>query len=99
MAKPRQTGSRTSAPVPIRYWGVTGTFRRRFTEHLRTFAVVTYSKDKDNDSNERNFSGPQLEDMTNPNGSWGYSVRDQRWKTSANFVWDTPWWGLGFSGV
>ncbi|HEY8134060.1 MAG TPA: hypothetical protein VII12_19445, partial [Thermoanaerobaculia bacterium] len=82
-----------------KYWGLTGTFRRRFAEHFRTFAVVTYSKDKDNDSNERNFSGPQLEDMTNPNGSWGYSVRDQRWKASANFVWDTPWWGLGFSGA
>jgi hypothetical protein len=82
-----------------KYWALTGTFRRRFAQNFRANAVVTYSKDRDNDSNERNFSGPQLEDMKDPNGSWGYSVRDQRWKTSANFVWDTPWWGIAFSGA
>jgi hypothetical protein len=31
--------------------------------------------------------------------NWAPSVRDQRWKASANFVWDTPWWGIGFSGA
>lgn len=82
-----------------KYWGLTGTFRGRLTNTLHTYANVTYSKDKDNDSNERNFSGPQAEDMLNLPLNWGYSVRDQRWKASANFVWDTPWYGIGVSGA
>jgi hypothetical protein len=82
-----------------KYWGLTGTFRRRFAEHFQAYAAVTYSKDKDNDSNERNFSGIQAEDVNNLTRSWGPSVRDQRWKVATNFSWETPWWGVGFSGA
>jgi hypothetical protein len=60
---------------------------------------VTYSIDKDNDSNERNYSGPTAEDQYDINKNWGYSVRDQRWKIGLNGVWNTPWWGLSLSGV
>ncbi len=81
-----------------KYWGLTGTFRRRFAQNLRAFTTVTYSKDKDNDSNERNFSGIQAEDPNNLNLNWGYSVRDQRWKVASNVSWDTPWWGIAMSG-
>ena len=81
------------------YKALTMTLRRRFTERLFGFLAVTYSFDKDNDSNERNYSGPTLEDQYNINKNWAYSVRDQRWKISLNSVWNTPWWGLSFSGV
>ncbi len=87
-----------SSDATSKYWGLTGTFRRRFAQNFRASAVVTYSKDKDNDSNERNFSGPQAEDMNNLPLNYAYSVRDQRWKVATNFTWDTPWWGIAFSG-
>jgi hypothetical protein len=81
------------------YKAIVMTLRRRFTERLFGFFAVTYSIDKDNDSNERNYSGNTPEDQYNLNGSWGYSVRDQRWKIGLNTVWNTPWWGLSLSGV
>ncbi|HEX7153074.1 MAG TPA: TonB-dependent receptor [Thermoanaerobaculia bacterium] len=80
------------------YSAITATFRRRFAQGFRAYANVTYSHDKDDDSNERNFSGIQGEDVYDLANSWGYSDRDQRWRTNLNFTWDTPWWGIGFSG-
>ena len=80
------------------YWALTATARRRFTQGLRAYANVTYSHDKDNDSNERNFSGIQAEDVLNLDQNWGYSERDQRWRSNLTFIWDTPWWGIGVSG-
>ena len=80
------------------YWALTATARRRFAKGLRAYANVTYSVDKDNDSNERNFSGIQAEDVLNLNQNFGYSERDQRWRTNLTFIWDTPWWGIGMSG-
>jgi hypothetical protein len=61
-------------------------------------AGVTWSKDRDNDSNERNFSGIQAEDYNNLDLNWGYSARDQTWKAGVSAVWDTPFWGFGLSG-
>jgi hypothetical protein len=61
-------------------------------------AGITWSIDRDNDSNERNFSGIQAEDYNNLDLNWGYSARDQRWKGGISAVWDTPFWGLGLSG-
>jgi hypothetical protein len=81
------------------YKAIVMTLRRRFTERLFGFFAVTYSIDKDNDSNERNYSGPTPEDQYDLNKNWGYSVRDQRWKIGLNTVWNTPWWGLSLSGV
>jgi hypothetical protein len=81
-----------------KYYGVTGTLNRRFSDNFMLYAAVTYSKDKDNDSNERNFSGIQPEDFNNLDLNYGYSNRDQRWKAVVNSVWQTPWWGLGLSG-
>jgi hypothetical protein len=61
-------------------------------------AQVTWSQDKDNDSNERNFAGIQCEDFLDLDNCWGWSVRDQRWKASTSAVWQTPWWGIGLAG-
>ncbi len=82
-----------------KYTAVVVTLHRRFTERLFGFAAVTWSQDFDNDSNERNYSGPTAEDQYDLNKNWGYSVRDQRWKIGLNGVWNTPWWGVSFSGV
>lgn len=81
------------------YYGVTMTLNRRFEDNFSLYGSVTWSEDKDHDSNERNFSGIQLEDFNNPELNWGYSNRDQRWKGVINGVWDTPWWGIGVSGA
>ncbi|HPS79190.1 MAG TPA: TonB-dependent receptor [Thermoanaerobaculaceae bacterium] len=80
------------------YYGVSAVLNRRFTDRLFGFLSVTWSKDKDNDSNERNYGSFQAEDVNNLNGSWGYSVRDQRWKFALSTVWNTPYWGISLSG-
>jgi hypothetical protein len=81
-----------------KYMGLTATLNRRFADNFSFYAAVTYSKDKDNDSNERNFSGIQPEDFNNLDLNYGYSNRDQRWKGVVNGVWQSPFWGLGLSG-
>jgi hypothetical protein len=81
------------------YKAIVMTLRRRFTERFFGFLAVTYSIDKDNSSNERNYSGNTPEDMYNLDGSWGYADRDQRWKIGLNGVWNTPWWGMSLSGT
>jgi hypothetical protein len=80
------------------YVGITGTVRRRHADNYSFYAAVTYSEDKDNDSNERNFAGIQAEDFNDLDNNWGYSNRDQTWKGIVNGLWDTPWWGIGLSG-
>lgn len=80
------------------YQAVSATFRRRFAETLRLYGAVTWSVDKDNDSNERNFSGIQAEDVNDLDLNWGYSNRDQRWVGNINGIWDTPWWGIQLAG-
>jgi hypothetical protein len=81
-----------------KYVGVTATLNRRFADSFSLYAAVTWSEDKDSDSNERNFSGIQPEDFQNLDLNYGYSNRDQRWKGVVNGVWQSPFWGLGLSG-
>jgi Carboxypeptidase regulatory-like domain/TonB dependent receptor len=81
-----------------KYVGATATLNRRFSDSFSYYAAVTWSEDKDNDSNERNFSGIQPEDFNNLDLNYGYSNRDQRWKGVVNGVWQSPFWGLGLSG-
>jgi outer membrane receptor protein involved in Fe transport len=80
------------------YYAATLQFQRHFTDRFSMNAGVTWSKDRDNDSNERNFSGIQAEDYNNLDLNWAYSARDQTWKTGVSAVWDTPFWGFGLSG-
>lgn len=81
------------------YYGAVLTLQRRLGERLYGFVSVTYSEDRDSDSNERNYAGIQFEDVNNRANQWSYANRDQRWKFAVNGVWDTPWWGLSLSGV
>ncbi len=81
------------------YTGVTATLRRRYADNFSLYGAVTWSRDEDNDSNERNFAGIQAEDYNNLDLNWGYSNRDQEWKGVLNGVWDTPWWGIGLAGT
>lgn len=82
-----------------KYEAVTFNVSHRFTKDLQFFFAATWSEDKDNDSNERNFAGAQAEDLHNLDGSYSWSNRDQRWKLAANANWNTPWWGIGLSGT
>jgi hypothetical protein len=81
-----------------KYMALTATLRRRYADNFSFYSAITYAKDKDNDSNERNFSGIQAEDVNDLDLNYGYSNRDQRWRGVVNGVWDSPWWGIGFSG-
>jgi len=81
-----------------RYYGITATFNRRLVDNFSFYGAVTWSQDKDNDSNERNFAGIQAEDYNNLDNNYGYSNRDQRWKAVLNSLWQTPFWGIGLSG-
>jgi hypothetical protein len=82
------------------YYAANFLLQRRFTNNFSAGAAVTYSVDKDSDSNERNFAGIQAEDFNDLEGSsYAYSARDQRWKLSANAVWQSPFWGVSLSGA
>jgi Carboxypeptidase regulatory-like domain/TonB dependent receptor len=80
------------------YAAATLRVQRRFADNFSLFGAVTYGRDRDNDSNERNFAGIQAEDVNNLNLNYSWSDRDIRWKTVINAVWLTPWWGIGLSG-
>jgi len=54
---------------------------------------VTWSQDKDNDSNERNFAGIQAEDYNNLDLNYGYSTATSAAKAVTSSLWQTPWWG------
>lgn len=82
-----------------KYKAVTATLQRRYANNYSLYGAVTWSRDRDNDSNERNFSGIQAEDFNNLGLNWGPSARDQEWKVVLNGVWDTPLWGIGLSGA
>jgi outer membrane receptor protein involved in Fe transport len=82
-----------------RYWGITGYVSQRLTSDLQFLLSATWSEDKDNDSNERNFAGAQAEDLHNLQDSFSWSNRDQRWKVAANASWNTPLWGILLAGT
>jgi Carboxypeptidase regulatory-like domain/TonB dependent receptor len=82
-----------------KYQSATLNVNRRLADNFSLYGAVTWSEDKDNDSNERNFAGIQAEDYNNLDLNYAYSSRDQRWKSVLNGLWETPWWGLGVSGA
>jgi hypothetical protein len=77
---------------------VTGTFHRRYADRWSAYAAVTWSRDEDNDSNERNFANILVEDFNDLDANWGPSNRDQEWKVVVNGLWRSPFWGLGLAG-
>jgi hypothetical protein len=81
------------------YTAVTLNIRRRLHDSFQYYAGITWSKDEDNDSNERNFSGIQAEDVNNLSLNEGPSNRDQKWRGSVSGLYETPWWGIQLSGA
>jgi Flp pilus assembly protein TadG len=77
-----------------KYYDITLVTQRRFADNFSANVTVTYSQDRDTDSNERNFSGIQAEDFNHLNTMYAWSDRDRRWRASTNAVWQTPWAGL-----
>jgi hypothetical protein len=80
------------------YKAATLTLQRRYADNYSLYGAVTWSEDRDHDSNERNFAGVQLEDVNDLENNWGPSNRDQEWKVVLNGVWDSPFWGIGLAG-
>jgi hypothetical protein len=81
-----------------KYYAIDFVTQKRFTSNLSVNFSATWSKDFDTDSNERNYSGIQMEDFNNPGSAWAPSDRDQRWRLGANAVWQSPWWGITTAG-
>jgi hypothetical protein len=67
---------------------VTLSARKNFANGFRFFGSATWAEDKDNDSNERNFSGFFAEDLHNLDGSYSWSNRDIRWRFVGNVSYD-----------
>jgi hypothetical protein len=84
-----------------KYYDITMVTQKRFANNFSAGVTATYSQDRDNDSNERNFSGIQAEDFNHLNTAYSWADRDRRWRASANAVWSkavTSWWNVGLAG-
>jgi outer membrane receptor protein involved in Fe transport len=88
----------SKSDAEAKYYAATLHLQRHFADRFSVQGGLTWSKDRDNDSNERNFAGIQAEDFNDLDVNWGYSNRDQTWKAGVSAVWDTPFWGIGLSG-
>ncbi len=73
--------------------------RRRLRDNFQYYAGVTWSRDEDNDSNERNFAGIQAEDVNNLDLNYGYANRDQAWRAFLSGLYQLPWWDIQLSGA
>ena len=67
---------------------VTMSVRKNFANGFRAFGSATWAEDKDSDSNERNFGGFFLEDLSNPEQNFSWSDRDIRWRFVGNVSYD-----------
>jgi len=57
----------------------------------------TYSQNRDNDSNERNFSGYATQNVQNLDGDWSYADTDRRHNLTGSFTYaEKRWTGLLF---
>lgn len=80
-----------------KYTALTVDIRRRLFHGVQYYGAITWSKDKDSDSNERNFAGIQAEDVNNIGLNYGFSNRDQKWRGVGSVLWETPWWGISMA--
>ena len=80
------------------YKGVTVLLRRRMHDNFQYYGSITWSRDEDSDSNERNFAGIQAEDVNDLDLNYGKSNRDQAWKGILSGLWKTPLWGIELAG-
>ena len=81
------------------YKAVTLNIRRRLHDNFQYAAGVTWSRDEDSDSNERNFAGIQAEDVNNLDLNYGYANRDQAWRAFLSGLYQLPWWDIQLSGA
>lgn len=80
------------------YHGVTLSAKRRFSageqwynRGLQFQAFYTYARAKDDDSNERNFSGLFYQDFQNLGAEYTWSTNDVRNNFVANLTWNLAW--------
>ena len=73
-----------------RYDALTLSLTRRMTHRIEAQAHYTLAYNKDDDSNERNFSRELTLDVFNPGAEWGWSKQDVRHNFNASTVVDLP---------
>lgn len=80
------------------YHGLTLSAKRRFSageqwynRGLQFQAFYTYGRSKDDDSNERNFSGLFYQDFENLEAEYTWSTNDVRNNFVANLTWNFAW--------
>ena len=80
----------TSAVGRSRYQGLTAGIRKRFSNRYQFEANYVWSKDKDDDSNERDPFNDRSIDPLNPGLDYSYSDRDIRHKFNFFAFFDLP---------
>ncbi len=86
----------TNSGAKSLYRGVTFGVRKRFSHHFQFDAQYTYSKDYDNDSNERDPFTFRYANLYNLAAEYSLSDRDEAHKFNAYGLGDLPW---GFRGT
>ena len=81
----------TSAIGKSRYYGFTSGIRKRFSKKIQLEANYVLSKDKDDDSNERDPFTDRSFDVTRPELDYGLSDRDIRHKFNFFAFMELPW--------
>src|SRR5215470_1036285 len=85
----------TSASAKSLYRGITFGVRKRFSKHFQFDAQYTYSKDYDDDSNERDPFTFRYANLYDLGAEYSLSDRDEAHKFNAYGLGDLPW---GFKG-
>jgi hypothetical protein len=86
----------TNSGAKSLYRGITFGVRKRFSHHFQFDAQYTYSKDYDNDSNERDPFTFRYANLYNLASEYSLSDRDEAHKFNAYGLGDLPW---GFKGT
>ncbi len=86
----------TNSGAKSLYRGITFGVRKRFSHHFQFDAQYTYSKDYDNDSNERDPFTFRYANLYNLAAEYSLSDRDEAHKFNAYGLGDLPW---GFKGT
>ena len=73
------------------YYGFTGGVRKRLSNHFQLEANYVWSRDKDDDSNERDPFTDRSFDVTRPELDWALSDRDVTHKFNLFGFFELPW--------
>lgn len=90
--------SETVSIGEMEYFAVTGMIKSRCNRDLNVQASYTWSRDKDDDSNERGYSDINVTDYLDPSKDFSYSDRDRTHRFVGSVVYRAPF-DINVSGI